>query len=71
MSDLKKCPLNGFKPCIGAECAFFLESIETKGAIYDNDLIVDPGDISFPCSITIMGKLAFLSNQPKAKQVAK
>lgn len=75
MSDSKKCPLNGFDPCIGKECVFFLEPMHTKGFIdLDNmkgDLIVDPGDISFPCSITVMGKVAFLSHKPKPKRMEK
>jgi len=67
----EKCPLNNFNACIGSECVFFIEPIPTKGAVLDNDLIIDPRDISFPCAITISGRVAFLANQPKPKEVNK
>lgn len=70
MPDLKKCPFNKFELCIGNECAFFIEPKYAKGML-GNDLVVDPADIYFPCSIAIMGKVAFLSHEPKAKQIKK
>ena len=69
MKDLKKCPLNNFVLCIGQECAFFIEPIKSKGAFLNNDLITDPSDIAFPCSISILGTLAFQANQPKPKEM--
>jgi len=77
MSD-KKCPLNNFEPCIGKDCAFFVEPIQKKPSAgiksafgSDDKFIIDPIDISFPCSIAIMGKIAFLSKQPNAKKMKK
>ena len=71
MAELKKCPFNGFKPCVGNECAFFLGPIYAKGAFFNNDLMIDPRDISFPCSLSVVGKVAFLSHQPQAKEMEK
>jgi len=68
MSELKKCPFNNFNPCIGTECAFFLEPISEKAMLLDEDIILDPKDISFPCSLTVIGKVAFL-NKIKPKEV--
>ena len=75
MSELKKSPFNGFKPCIGNECAFFLEPVHVNPIamewINKDELMIDPKDISFPCSFTLTGKVAFLSHRPQAKNVQK
>ena len=69
MPKLKKCPFNNFANCIGSECAFYLESINDGKSTFANiDLIIDPADISFPCSLTIVGQVAFLANKPKSKK---
>ncbi len=78
MAESKKCPFNNFNPCIGNGCAFHIEPIrikkseKMKAAFGSSDeLIIDPSDIGFPCSISIMGNVAFLSKQPTAKKVEK
>ena len=65
---MKKCPFNNFNDCIGNECAFYLEPINTKSTFTKNDTIIDPADISFPCSLAIIGRVAFLANKPNPKK---
>jgi len=41
----KKCPFNKFDPCIGEDCAFFLNPIKMKGFFDDTvvgENIIDP-----------------------------
>ena len=79
MGESKKCPFDNFNLCIGNDCAFYIEPIRKKSenenmkAAFgsDDEFIIDPSDISFPCSISIMGRVAFLSKQPNAKKVKK
>ena len=72
MPKLKKCPLNQFNPCVGSECAFFLNPIKLKG-FFDETVvgenITDPSTLIFPCSILVTGMQAFFAAEDKFKQM--
>lgn len=70
----KKCPFNKFDPCIGKDCAFFLNPIKLKGLFDDTVIgenITDPSDLIFPCSILVTGTQAFFAAEDKLKQMKK
>ena len=70
----KKCPFNRFEPCIGKDCAFFLDPIKSKGFFDDTvvgENIVDPSALIFPYSILVTGMQAFFTAEDRFKQMKK